>query len=357
MNQINNICILANERDAASMLNNLHSGVKCHRVYNLENDKEADDFYIHIPCLIDVLFVASNEVQFKKCIQIGVNPERVINYSLFSGNTIDVPLEDFNGSINYGGLITGMSHSQCGIDSKILNGFYKMSKPSMDLYCHYHYLRKLVDKGINRDLRTIIIELPYYIFNYDLSQFGSFAYTKLEYFERLDDYHNFGKTEVKRKDIDKYKLFRTIFSLSDTEKCASSPSSLKKFLLSAGIGRLIDSVKIYRNIDKVWYKDYSNTIDENLDLWKNLLSFIHSTFLEAEIKVLVMPFNPIFRMAHKKEIRSSRKRFYEIVAKDVPIIDDFDFFDDPFLFLDHCHLSRKGSVVYTNHIKNLLNVE
>lgn len=95
-------------------------------------------------------------------------------------------------SRNVDTIILGMSHSQCGIDTETIDQgrILKLSKPSMDLFLQLNLLQRIKPIAINSNIKDIYIELPYYIFNYDLSRFNPFVYSKLIYFVEFDNYHH-----------------------------------------------------------------------------------------------------------------------------------------------------------------------
>lgn len=253
----------------------------------------------------------------------------------------------------YDGLIFGMSHSQAVINEKLLTtgNYFKVSSPSMDMFCHYKYLEK-VSESINCDIvSTIILEIPYYIFNYDLSRFGSFVYTKLNYFDIVDDFHNFGFGE-QSSDINEFRMYKSVLDLNSFEKNPVSIEHVSK--LRSAYRNLKVFVKASMNNDNVWNKKYTQTIEENKDFYYKFLNLIKRRFVNAKLIILITPFNPAFRLFHKKQIFEQKKIFFEIVSNTGIVINDFELYNKCFYFADHCHIKKCYSELYSNHILSML---
>ena len=249
-------------------------------------------------------------------------------------------------------VLMGMSHSQCGVDENVLGegNVLKMSSPSIDIYLQYHILKKAVNNGEfnNEDIRAIIIEMPYYYFNYDLSKFKDFLNTKLCYYKLIND---FSKIGYNSKKIASYCAFSDLFRYDDIPK---SNNNYKDNRLM--IKKIYSSIiKPIANKDLIWSKEYKSTIEENTKLFDEYITYIKSNFLNTEIVLLIMPMNPFFYKSHKDLVNEARKVFYNVIKRyDFKIIDDFFLYDNPFLFLDHCHLSSEGAYRYSLHLKNRL---
>lgn len=289
----------------------------------------------------------------------GISSERILRYDWFPQTYFDNPIEGFNES--YDAIILGMSHSQCALDAEILSSnrifhYYKESAPSLDLFLH----RKFVDVMSKKNqsalfgIKRIIIELPYYIFNYDLSRFGDFVYTKLNYFETAGDYHHLTEKSEAKKKIEMFKLYSTVFD----QAFYTVPPSRKLPSVLIPAKRIYHIYKAIRNNDKVWSHEFPETISENKAIWDNLLLQLHTNCPNAEIVVLVMPFNPAFRISHKKQVERSKRTFYSCIGSQesgekIRVIDEFDYVKKASLFQDHCHLNEVGGKKYSEHLAEL----
>ena len=109
--------------------------------------------------------------------------------------------------------------------------------------------------------------------------------------------------------------------------------------------------KIIKKKDNVWNKTYDDTICENEKLFEVLIAFLKEKYAHLKIEVLVMPFNPIFRISNRKQIEKSKKTFYLVMKKlNVDVIDHFSEIKTSIYFDDHCHLNSKGARRYTKYL-------
>ena len=301
---------------------------------------------------VDICIMASKE---QKCAydKMGLS-FNYITFSDFEKTYFLDPTTAFNNKMQYTSLLMGMSHLQCAVaGSGIKNRkCCNLAHPSMDLFLHYKFFEKLSkdNKKSFEHIETVILEMPYYIFNYDLSRFNKFIYTKLKYFEIINDYHNFGKTEFEKQKIDEYKIFMQCFEQEEKILDTKKISKLRKILK-----RIYYQLLIAKNHDSVWYKQYHETIKENEIYFEKLVKLVKQRCPNAKFKVLIMPFNPIFRWTHKKQIDISKEIFYNIISKyNIDIVDHFSYFNSSKWFNDHCHLNEKGAEKYTSILMNYL---
>lgn len=352
-----NVVIASVKTSVDNMKNRLSSD--CNVIGWIDFDKECEDDdsvdsrinKISIKELLqeDNIILAENKTYVDELNKAGVPRNRVINYQLYVDTTLENPLKGF--SPQHTGLLMGMSHSQCAIDEQKLPYFkyFKLSSPSMDMFCHYGFLKKIIKDypcSIN-NIQQIIIELPYYIFNYDLSQFGDFVYTKLLYFKLIGDFHHITDPKINEE----FSLYTNI--IDKPKPFVRSHAKLKDFLSAIGVTRIRTIYRSITNRDNVWVKYYKDTVKENISLWENFLSLVRDNFPNAKLLVLVTPMNSLFRVTHKEEINKWRTIFYENM-KGLDVLDNFELYNNPFLYGDHCHLNSKGGMKYTNYLKNQL---
>lgn len=281
--------------------------------------------------------------------EIGV--ESVI-YEDFVHTTYTTPIDNIQNH-EFTGLIMGMSHAQCAIDVSTISKYkyLNVAAPSMDLYLQRGFLLLMLDRYPNliQNIKSIILELPYYIFNYDLSKFGQFTLTKFKYFEMINDYHHY----TDKSKIKEYRLFISIFNEIENDGL-----KLEKPNISKNIKRILKyPVRLLRIIKakfNVWDNYYSETNKENIEIFQNIIDIIHSHIPQAQLKILVMPFNPVFRWSHKSSICARKKDFYNSLEGGIEVIDEFDYFNQCNLFDDHCHLNKKGSRVYSEHLNDII---
>lgn len=255
-------------------------------------------------------------------------------------------------------LILGMSHAKSDIIPSIVSDYtFSFAAPSFDIFCHQMIMKQLQSKYSEKvkNVKKIVIELPYYAFNYDLSKFGSFAITKFDYFLQFGTFHNFDNKEI----IKGFFEFREIFkNENDANYIVESSINPSNKGVKGKIYHLIDMIKVILNKDKVWANIYKDTIEENKKLFRYLLDLCNTTCPYAEIYVLICPFNPLFIKTHKNVISKQKEIFYSCVKGScVQIIDMFECVKKSNLFLDHCHLNNLGAKLWSKVLKDRIGIE
>lgn len=301
------------------------------------------------------MFIAADDGQENALLSVGVSVDKIINFSRFAKTTLENPIDKMNYGVQYTGLILGMSHSQCAIDpEKLTNRLYcNMAAPSMDMFCHYNYIKLLSEMYPDKlaTMENIIIELPYYIFNYDLSRFGTFVHTKLNYFEVLGNYHHFGETAEQKNRIAEFRRFIKMFK---TVESAQKPCCKRNPIRNMA-KKLVNKYRVATNRDKVWRVVYQDTVQENQRLWLDLLELLEKVCPNGDITVLVMPFNPIFRLCHRKAIKEMKALFMNSLGQgNFRIVDHFTKIKKDWYFDDHCHLNKSGAAEYTRILQKAL---
>ncbi len=283
--------------------------------------------------------------------------DKTIIYSWFKNSTIIDPINKYmSSSYEYQRIILGMSHSQNGILTQYLSiPTYKFSLPSMDLFCHY----KIVDKiAEDSNIKEVILELPYYIFNYDLSKSKRSAKSRLFYFEKLGGYHNYGATDDNEKNvISQFQHYLKIFNndnmlttINNFEIDINTKESVKSRCF-----KIIKQIMVIKENTSVWTKYRDETINENEHIFNELIDLIKRKFPAATIRIVICPFNPLFRLKNRKAITQTKKIFYKILSNtSIDIIDNFTKYINPFDFLDHCHLTVGTAIEYTKFLDEYL---
>ena len=293
----------------------------------------------------------------------GLPTNGIIEYQLFKETLCIDQLKAFsNSDQRFDILLFGMSHSQCSIQPQYFaQRLFKFAAPSMDLFCQEKIVKVLVTKySENISLvKKIVFELPYYIFNFDLSRFRQFVLNRFYYFHLFSDYHHFGENKTDHELIVHFENFVKVFDRDnrsdkftlnkdlDTDVSKDIISKAKRFA-----HEILRLKEICWFKDDVWFKNYEATKKENLELWNNILRQIRSANPKAEIIVLVCPFDPLFRRLYKKQIEEKKKQFYSLIG-DVEIVDNFSV-NDEYRFADHCHLKTESGIRYTQLIRKQL---
>ena len=253
----------------------------------------------------------------------------------------------------YTNLILGMSHAKSNIAlQEFLPDTFSFAAPSMDIFCHYKTVRWLEEKDVVQlqQVKNIFIELPYYVFNYDLSKFRNFVLSKMLYFYIYGDYHNFNDINKIMQFNNYYKLFcektngqtyiadENIYGLRTNKNIKSK------------LQRLVDLYRVAKLHDKVWEKEFNETINENIELFCKMLQVLRKYNPRVNIIIIIItPFNSIFIKTHKRVIDKQKDIFYSSIQNidGIKIIDLFDSEKNSSLFLDHCHMNKSGSIKWT----------
>lgn len=313
----------------------------------------------------DDMYTAKYEIE-----RTGFDSDKVIEYELFKETLCIDQMKIFsNTESNFDILLFGMSHSQCSIQPQYFHkSLFKFAAPSMDLFCQYKLIQRLITEHHEsvRSVKKFILELPYYIFNFDLSRFRQFVLNRLYYFYLFSDYHHFGENEGDHNLITHFENFVKLFDRDDrSDKFTLNKDSdseersgiihgivvkAKRFILE-----ILRKYKILHFKDDVWFKNYCTTQDENIEIWNNIVRSLGDVNPEAEIIILVCPFDPLFRKLYKHQIAAKKKQFYDIVnkIKNVKIIDNFTL-NEHYQFTDHCHLKTESALRYTQIVKKQL---
>ena len=293
----------------------------------------------------------------------GLDTGKVIEYQLFKETLCIDQMRAFsNTDGKFDMFLFGMSHSQCSIQPQYFSHrMFKFAAPSMDLFCQEKIVHKLISEHHESvaNARMFVFELPYYIFNFDLSRFRQFVVNRLYYFQSFSDYHHFGEKDGDQELITHFENFVNVFDRdkrSDKFTLNKDSDSETENGIIPKAKRLAHEILRKREIrhfkDDVWFKDFDATQRENTQLWNSIITQIREVNHEAEIIVLVCPFDPMFRKLYSKQIEKKKRQFYNLVG-DLKVIDDFTM-NDNYRFADHCHLRTECGLRYTQIVREQL---
>ena len=323
--------------------------------YQSLNNHQEGNYDFLVVTYDDNIYINEAREEFKSIEQ------RIIIYEWFKGATIANPVKKFIQSpIMFEQLILGMSHSENAIQTQLMKRqTFKFSLPSMDLFCHYQVLKKLLEDVPEKmeKVKSIVFELPYYIFNYDLSKSVRSAKKRLYYFRIFENYHNYGMNQEEINVIGQFERYLKIFvygnpnlKKNNSQECYCLNRSLKDILRL-----LLFQIKVLTENNRVWKETRELTVQENIQFLERILKLINQRLPDVQITILVCPFNPIFSIKNYKFIWKKRKDFYNILGQyNLTVLDTFLSVKNPFDFLDHCHLNPKAATKYTYLINEKL---
>lgn len=317
------------------------------------NDSEISAFDVYV-----IAYRDSGDIEkaYNELIMQGIQEKKIIVYRDFVGTIKVDTLSRYEAENHlYTNLIFGMSHAKSNIAlQEFLPDTFSFAAPSMDIFCHNKITSILEEKKCDqlKYVKNIFIELPYYVFNYDLSRFRSFVLSKMLYFHTYGDYHNYNDENKIAQYSNYYKVFcdedRGQKYIADENTYGPRVKGGFKLMMQ----RIVDLYRIMKLHDKVWEKEFKNTIDENMMLFDALIKKFRNYNTDVNIIVIITSFNPLFIKTHKSVIEKQKNIFYSSIKniEGIRIIDLFDGEKKLSLFLDHCHMSKGGSIEWTKNI-------
>lgn len=319
----------------------------------------------------DFIIIGENEnsVLFRNSlINRGILPNKILDWGILKEflceNNIEVLKKR---KTNYEGLVCGMSHSYWGVLTyRLCLPFFKLSLPALDLY----YIEKQLNEVLNENyfknklkhedcLKCIVLEMPYYYFNYDLSMNKAHMRRQLVIADYFDDFHNYGNQKEERDIISEYYIWKELFykRMRCTEQFCLYDRLDRK-------GCITETMKteVENNLSHVWRSEHIETIRENINIFNRILSKIEWFDKSIKIVINVMPQSKYLEEYHPKEIDSTRCFFYNVVQEyseriqnDVYLWDDFDlYYENDSMFLDCIHLNSMGAISYTDYLSNMI---
>lgn len=308
----------------------------------------------------------------------GILQPKILEYCYFEKEPRTSPVEIFemkkmNG--DYDTFVFGMSHSYGGCLESLLEGaVYKFSAPSMDLYYHQKVLESVCERYDMNKVRKVIFELPYYIFNYDISLCKNIFIQRMNYYYYFGDYHHYGENDDNERQIIMFEKLNEICcnpvykkqlpteelkprKVDLLNRLNSGRRRVKYMLLpkEAHIWTQEERECIEQLHPHVWYKYHKKTIEENMRIWEEIKRLL-SNYRDISMKVIVFPFNPMFIKTNKQAIAEMKQMFMD--ALNIPessIIDCFDYYlDKEEFFEDECHLNLKGAYDFSKRINKLI---
>lgn len=272
----------------------------------------------------------------------------------------------------YDGIMIGMSHLENGIMLDQMKGsFVKIGIPSIDIFYICRIIQLLINANKLSGLRQIIFELPYYMFNWDISR-STKMIERFQIAYYFGDYHHFGENDDEKIQLEHMLILndamkeKMIREKDYVAKCFVNTSDKHNELslfniicrsVRTGILELEDQRKLCEKEYHIWSKMHWDTVEENRIKWRKMIMLLTKVYPDIKIYVAVFPHNPYFIKCHKNDIKRMRAMFYKSVqcGGKVTIIDHFNYYLPFWCFRDECHLNELGSHIYSRALnRNLL---
>ena len=260
----------------------------------------------------------------------------------------------FKSPMEFDGAVFGMSYSRRSLKTGLLNGsWFKFSLNGMDLRGDELYIRNLKDTEKFKKIKRVILDIPYFIFNWDISSSHQMPYRMAIY----DQFNEWGHY-LESNSSDTIVQYRVLKSLIEKkfETCRSSLSN------DFGSLRVVPETELKTELSKsVWQKIHEKTIQENIEYFVKICQYFKE--LGIEFYVIVFPYAPDFITNNKKTIARMRKIFYQGIKEGKKIIDIkvIDFLRKTNVnvrnryFYNATHINEYGSVRITEAINRAIN--
>lgn len=327
----------------------------------------------------DYVIIATYDVQqsaeiFEMLVGKGIPSDVILEYCNFEKYPVKSAMELFleNGiSSKSSRYVLGMSHAFGGISEYMLAGkVYKLAAPSMDLYYHQKVLHELFSRVDARTINQIILELPYYIFNYDVSLCKKTFPQRMNFYYFFSDYHHYGEDMEGQHQIAMFEKLNRLFpippyrTIEEIQMGKARNSAIRKQYrkMRCAVNKKREHLWTEKECEEaikfkphVWYQERNMTIKENLLIWEQMKKELDS-HTGMDWKVVVFPFAPIFIENHREAIWRMRAMFYDnIQLPQEKIIDCFEYYEDkPEYFSDICHLNEKGCYEFSKVFDKLV---
>ncbi len=303
---------------------------------------------------------SDTNVKTKLCLDHGVPKEKIFPYFFWGGVRKDVPacnhiamLSKFNR--RFTGYIFGMSYTYLGLWPHLLSQpFYKLSWMSSDLHFMYKTSQFILNETYTdrKKLNYVILDLPYYIFNYDYSHNGVNFRKGMKFWDQYKDFHHISDAGVFENGVNQYRTYMDMFgSQANSGMVFSDDISLKKIIDEK------NKIAIKAKLPHVWRYEHKETIVENIHIFKSLLHGLKAYNPYVKIVILIMPHAKCFSDYWPTEIEYAKNTFFNILDEtkgsiDFLVWDYFDIFNskDEF-FVDFMHLNCFGAEQFSCEIE------
>lgn len=321
----------------------------------------------------DFIFVASQYYKeiINQIISMAVSKEKILNMEYILENETEIMAYNYvynnlkrkmeeakKNKVEV--LVSGISYGECGIDEDLMkNKCVNLSISGQDIYYGYKIIKNIIDyKGNESDVKKVVINIPYYGLEYDMSR-NSYSirvhsiYKKLvedthncieisnEQEKFIDFLHKKNEFDICEEFIDKFKLSKQV--INDREK------NMAKITIK-------EKLKDGRNVaERDYDKNYPLTVIENKIILSNYIEYLKNKNIQPII--LICPVSKYYYENSNNRIEKELDYFLQELNKryNISIINlfrDKRFKDEDFNHVSH--LNSKGSRILTTIINEML---
>lgn len=335
------------------------------RVLKIEELSGVDYDYI----LINTCRQSSDNEIYNLLLKYGISKKKIVRYAKYAFYNNKFPikytenkLETFQRFVSFPqfeGCLVGMSYAESGIDVNLLSGYiYNFAHSAFDLFYRKLLIQSLLEneKGIE-NIRYIIIELPYYIFNFDLSLCDNGIFqSAINYISYWKNYHHFIEKEDNINFVKGFSVYQDMFikdHLGNSSMVANGRVMTDK--------QYVDGKIECTDISHTIRKKHQSTIEENKYIFHQILQMIKEKNPYIKLVILVCPQPSVIRKLYDNyplqkeifwnEMKQAQEKYFDLV-----ILDEHELFtghDEYFLDIDG-HLNSKGCDIFTRFLDEKL---
>lgn len=292
----------------------------------------------------------------KSLLENGVNIEKIIPFYWFSFVGLCNSLDKYFRIQNkkFSGLLLGMSYALDGFYNFCFRErFFNFAARGMDLYYHYHVLQRVFayigsQEELYNDLKYIVLELPYFILNYDVSKEMRLFRYRISSMNVLQQWHHALEAEAGINYKKQWEGYVRLFE----QKLGRQESLLTSCSYSNVIRRQSETQE--KSYD-AFFSPHKETVEENIKILGDIFNLVYQFKPEIKLSVVVFPFSD--RCQEWKEVDYQKRQFYKIlnqIKKQYPdflIFDYYNLFDDHReYFYDYAHLNVEGAKIFSRFL-------
>lgn len=247
----------------------------------------------------------------------------------------------------YEGAVFGMSYSRRGLITDFMTGnYFKFSLNGMDLHGHELYMENLIRSSQKfRKTEYVLLDIPYYIFNWDVCSSNQ-IFNRMSIYDEFEDWGHFAERENAEEYIEQYHGMKLLFK-NKFESVSSAYSNNYMF------PQKFDIQKTNCRANGAWIKSYPETKEENKYRFLRICKMVRS--IGAKLIIVVYPFSSAFIKRNRQIIQRNKEEFYSIIEECRKILDFFvlDFLDEPYakfpdsFFYNPTHMNVYGAMQMT----------
>lgn len=353
----------------------INSNIKINYISNCDNIISEENSF-------KILIISEESVEN---LNITYDFNKTIYYDEFINNLFNDIVENYHKNYDYHYLINSIEDSKNSyVESIVVGSSYplfgicesyldkktiKLALPSQDLYYSYQVARKSIES--NKNIKSCLIGIGYYIVNHDLSRGKgeeAIYFVKNVYYPILGDSHNMQLNKDIKFDYDKYdSLTRFIFDINflyyyldelvyrnnngynNTTQTNSEFIRLGKLSLE-DISSEKDKFELGKSRADQHNKllQYNQTSLEYIEIFREFITYLNESNVEPV--VIVFPTTKYYRKYLHKDFKLKLSQIIENSRNefDFKVIDlnEFDIFEERD-FRDVDHLNQLGSMKAT----------